>query len=330
MALPPTIAATKQQRDLFSFHADRGAAFQELDRRTEALEAFQKALDSRMEMSLRIHPGYLASIYFTIGKLQRVLGRTDQALAPNQEAQKILRKLIRDDPADTQPQLLQIDVLTEFGLSQRFLGRPDQALAPYREAREILQKLTRDKRIDNRVLLNLGGAVGDLAVAQFEDGRRSEALEAFREAVAINVGLINEGPIAVAAQTQLSRAYNWMGAVHLAMGQALEAVRSYRQAKEIMERLNSPAPDDLYGLACVYAQCGALVGHGKPRLSPDEQAERGAYADRAMNALHRAIATGWTNFAWMAQDWDLDLLRSHPVYRWQLADLTFPADPFQH
>src|SRR5262249_13342267 len=148
-----------------------GAAFQELDRRTEALEAFQKALESRPDMSRQIHPGYLATIYFTVGKLQRDLGRPDQALAPNQEAQRILRKLVHDNPAEIQAQLLLSDVLAEFGLSQRFLGRSDQALAPYREAREILQTLARDKRIDNRALLSLAGAVSELAAAQFEAGR---------------------------------------------------------------------------------------------------------------------------------------------------------------
>jgi len=67
---------------------------------------------------------------------------------------------------------------------------------------------------------------------------------------------------------------------------------------KIDEQLARLRPQDatvLYNLACSY--------------SLTDQVEH------AFAALHRALAAGYDDFKWMAQDPDLELLRKHPLYQ---------------
>ena len=63
------------------------------------------------------------------------------------------------------------------------------------------------------------------------------------------------------------------------------------------EQLARLRPDDatvLYNLACSYSLTGRVA--------------------EAFNALHRALAAGYNDFKWMAQDPDLEAVRQHPLY----------------
>lgn len=63
------------------------------------------------------------------------------------------------------------------------------------------------------------------------------------------------------------------------------------------EQLARLRPDDamvLYNLACSYSLTERL--------------------DEALDALHRALAVGYNEFAWMAKDPDLEAVRQHPLY----------------
>jgi hypothetical protein len=63
------------------------------------------------------------------------------------------------------------------------------------------------------------------------------------------------------------------------------------------EQLARLRPDDatvLYNLACSYSLTDRVP--------------------EAFNALHRALAAGYKDFKWMAQDPDLETLREHPLY----------------
>jgi tetratricopeptide (TPR) repeat protein len=66
---------------------------------------------------------------------------------------------------------------------------------------------------------------------------------------------------------------------------------------KIDEQLAHLRPQDatvLYNLACSYSLTERVA--------------------EAFNALHRALAAGYTDFKWMAQDPDLESLRKHPLY----------------
>ena len=66
---------------------------------------------------------------------------------------------------------------------------------------------------------------------------------------------------------------------------------------KIDEQLAHLRPQDatvLYNLACSYSLTERVA--------------------EAFNALHRALAAGYSDFKWMAQDPDLESLRKHPLY----------------
>lgn len=66
---------------------------------------------------------------------------------------------------------------------------------------------------------------------------------------------------------------------------------------KIDEQLAHLRPQDatvLYNLACSYSLTERVAD--------------------AFNALHRALAAGYSDFKWMAQDPDLESLRKHPLY----------------
>ncbi len=63
---------------------------------------------------------------------------------------------------------------------------------------------------------------------------------------------------------------------------------------EQLARLRPDDPTVLYNLACSYSLTGRVA--------------------EAFNALHRALAAGYNDFKWMAQDPDLEVVRQHPLY----------------
>ena len=71
----------------------------------------------------------------------------------------------------------------------------------------------------------------------------------------------------------------------------------FEDGLKIDEQLAHLRPQDstvLYNLACSYSLTGQT--------------------EHAFSALHRALAAGYNDFRWMAQDPDLDTLRKHPLY----------------
>lgn len=71
----------------------------------------------------------------------------------------------------------------------------------------------------------------------------------------------------------------------------------FKEGLDIDEQLAGLRPHDatvLYNLACSYSLTGQT--------------------EHAFAALHRALAAGYSDFKWMAQDPDLETLRKHPLY----------------
>jgi tetratricopeptide (TPR) repeat protein len=81
------------------------------------------------------------------------------------------------------------------------------------------------------------------------------------------------------------------------LGDAYTKRGRFDDGLKIDEQLAHLRPQDatvLYNLACSYSLTERVA--------------------EAFNALHRALAAGYTDFKWMAQDPDLESLRKHPLY----------------
>jgi hypothetical protein len=82
-------------------------------------------------------------------------------------------------------------------------------------------------------------------------------------------------------------------------------------------RLGFDPAADAYDSARAFARC----------LPPAGRDDTLPFADRALDALRRAVTAGFRNAA-NRDDHDLDPLRDRPDFRLLLMDLAFPAEPF--
>jgi eukaryotic-like serine/threonine-protein kinase len=108
-------------------------------------------------------------------------------------------------------------------------------------------------------------------------------------------------------------------------GQPLEALASIEESRGVLEALIDPDPGDLYNLARGYSQLSLLGAHATP---PATLSERAALADRALDALRRALVAGYSDFPAMDRDKSLDPLRGRADYGALTLDRGFPLDPF--
>src|SRR5262249_25110709 len=138
----------------------------------------------------------------------------------------------------------------------------------------------------------------------------NKALAHQRKAIAL-------APQLVAYRRTLGKHYGTLAEIELA------AARPAAAAAAALERgkLRPRDPNEQYLGGADLASAAALVGKGKERLAPEEEAERNRYADLAMAALRQAVAAGFSDRARLEQDRALAPLRAREDFRRLLADL---------
>jgi tetratricopeptide (TPR) repeat protein len=108
-------------------------------------------------------------------------------------------------------------------------------------------------------------------------GRPADAEQAYEKALAIDPGH--------------AAAANWLGVVQLEQNRPAEAIASFEKAIALGQRF----PATFVNLACARARAGQT--------------------EPALDALDQAFAAGYDDRAWLAQDPDLESLRSHPRFK---------------
>jgi hypothetical protein len=136
--------------------------------------------------------------------------------------------------------------------------------------------------------------------------------------LAILEPLARANPANTDCQGLLARSLSGLGIIHARAGRPSEAVASFGRAATILERLPTPAPFDLYNLACYYALLAGVAAEAGSGLTA---AERQAAADKAMDALRRAVAGGYRNVALFRTDTDLDALRQREDFQKLMQEL---------
>ena len=158
----------------------------------------------------------------------------------------------------------------------------------------------------------------------FENGRLDEAIRDLEQARDRLKTLIQAAPGDRRAASSLALSLGFLGSAHRDKHQPAEALSSLQEARRVLENVLQPAAMDLYNLACTYAGLSTLAESGP---SPPTSAKRENLADRAMEALGRALAAGMTDYALMDRDHDLDPLRERPDFRALILDRGFPSNP---
>jgi tetratricopeptide (TPR) repeat protein len=155
-------------------------------------------------------------------------------------------------------------------------------------------------------------------------GRPAEAVEAFRRAVEERRLIVADGPITKGGRRSLGNEFLDLAEAERALGRPAEAAATLLKLRDLWD----DDPDGLYELARNLALCIPIVAEGHAEPIAEQQAERKKYADRAVDALRRAVAVGFRDLARMRKDADLGPLRARPDFQTLVADLALPLDPF--
>jgi serine/threonine-protein kinase len=304
-----------------------------LGRPAEAMTSWERAL-AAFRVLARDHPDAnryreaLARATHNLATVQAEVGRHAEALVSYRRAAELREALVRDHPDRPLHRYGLAGTYSNLGNLLRNAGQPSEARHAYEQAIAMKERLVRDHPDVAEYRNSLAISLAALGFLLAQIGRESDALPAIRRAAALQEGLVRDYPDVVEYRGPLATSLAAIGSFQRQAGQAEEALRSLRRALELWEPLRLVQPGDFYNIACAHALCMALIGGGRAALSPEERADRESHGERAMAALRRAVAAGAAAPAWLAQDHDLDPLRSREDFRALLRDLVFPADPF--
>src|SRR5215470_13178080 len=183
-----------------------GITYTDHDRYTEALDCFQKSLKIHEEMGSAGDKRDLAALLLDIGRIYRLQGDVDQALAYYGKSLKILEEL------DEKPGIAILQ--TNIGVAYKTQGDYEQALEP------LLKSLGLREEIKDRVGISL--TLNNLARLYQDQGRYAEMLKVSRR----SASLAEE----FNAHEELWNAQYLIGIALQALGQPAEARRSFLAA----------------------------------------------------------------------------------------------------
>ncbi|MGE5549167.1 MAG: tetratricopeptide repeat protein [Bacteroidota bacterium] len=252
-----------------------------VNRREEALEAVQEAVEIRRGLARNRPDAFLPNLAASLNNLGNALGdlgRREEALEATQEAVKIYRGLAKDRPDAFLPSLAP----TLSNLSNRLseLGRREEALAAAQEAVEIRRSLAKDR--PDAFLPDLAASLNSLGNALSELGRREEALEAAQEAAEICRALAKDRPDAFLPYLALS--LNNLSNRLSELGRREEALEAAQEATEIHRGLAKDRPDAFLPVLATSLNNLAI------KLSNLGQHEEALAATQEAAGIYRALA----------------------------------------
>jgi tetratricopeptide (TPR) repeat protein len=200
-------------------------------------------------------------------------------------------------------------------------GRWNDAIQCYRRAIELLEKVPSQPQSRRAVctFISFYAGLGDV---QREAGQRVGAERSYRQALDLgNKYLVESGDQTSRASDCFYATWVSLGQLQIDSGKRQDARRTLQQARSLMEKLPQPNGEDLYNLARMSAQLSRLAGSGQTALSASEQAEHHRYLDQAVDALRKAIASGYRGLAELKKDTSLDPLRDRDDFQKLVAGL---------
>jgi serine/threonine-protein kinase len=252
-------------------------------------------------------------------------GRTTEALTAFEASRLIKRRFAEEHPGVAEYRRDLASSHQNIGSVLRGSGRLAEARAAHQASLTIQRALADAYPAVIGIRRDLANSLNEMGDLLRLMGRPAEAQASYEQALVILEGLFQADPTASDNHTWLIQGLKGLGATHFASGRIPEAVAAWRRAVAIGGRLRSFYDQPLCYLAGCHALLGATAGAPGSGLSADEGPLE---LERGMDALRRAIATGYRDVHWMRRDPDLDPLRARPDFPLLMMDLAFPADPF--
>jgi len=195
--------------------------------------------------------GFRARALINLGQFLSELGQKQEALAPTEEAVRILRQVEGSQP---EARRFLARALNNLGKFLGGLGRPQEALAPTEEAVKIRRELAKT----NPAFLDpLASSLNDLGKVLGDLGRPKEALAPTEEAVKIVRELVKTNPALIGG---LASSLTNLGIRYSNLGRRQEALAATEEAVKIRRELAKTNPASLNDLAGSLRDLGKFLG----------------------------------------------------------------------
>jgi CHAT domain-containing protein/tetratricopeptide (TPR) repeat protein len=209
---------------------------------------------------------FLAGALSSLGIFLSGLGQAQQALAPTEEAVKILQQVKGNQP---EARWFLAMALNNLSKALGELGRRQEALATTEEALKIFRKLA---KANPAFVGDLARVLNNLSVLYAYLGRPQEALAPTEEAVKVFRELAKTNP---AFQGDLATSLTVLGAHYSGLGRRQEALVSTEEAVKIRRELAKPNPAFQGNLASSLTNLGTRyseLGRRQEALATTEEA----------------------------------------------------------
>jgi tetratricopeptide (TPR) repeat protein len=242
-------------------------------------------------------------------------GQLTKGLEYHQKALANREMLVRLTPNDAEAHRDLSGTLNNIGVELAKKGRITEALVMYRRAAELAEAAFVQSP---QVIINgrfLTFQLKNIADLERQLGHVDEALAAFRRVAEIRRKLAAENPAVPSLHSSLWGAYRDLAIYQRELKQIEESRRTLRLAGGVIDHLPSDGPEAQFKLACVRAECAAILGQGKAKLTGEERAEQKNEADLAMDALRTAVASGFRDMERLRKATELNVLRGRVDFK---------------
>jgi tetratricopeptide (TPR) repeat protein len=265
----------------------------------------------------------LALIQTSFGAHLERTGRKSEAEAEFRQALAIQRRLAEENPAVTDFRFRLATSHNSLGNLLGGTGRPLEAEAEHRAALAIRRGLAEAEPGNADRRRDVGISLNNLADLDLDAGRLDAAVARFRESVAMHERLAVDQPTITEYRSGLALALTGLGRALLRDGRSVEAAGPLRRAAALQEAIGDREVEGRFDLACSLA----LLAMATAPAGAEAEAE--AASGRAMDALRRAIASGYrADPARIRADRDWTALRGRADFGLLLMDLAMPDEAF--
>jgi serine/threonine-protein kinase len=315
-------AVTDYRSGLAASHTSLGALLQATGRPQEAEASYRAAL-AVFERLAAEHPAVpdhrqrLAQSHHNLGLLLWATGRRQEAEASYRAALDLQMRLAAEHPAVPAYRQDLAGSHTNLGFLLQDTGRPKEAEASFRAALDLHERLANEHPAVPGYRNSLAGTMVNLALILRERrdlGGARRLLEGAREH--------HRAALRADPNNRTYRLFyrNNRRALADTLVQLGDPAAAAEAAAQLAQAAVDPA-GDVYDAACLLARCVPLAEKdaGLPEAKRQELAR--SYADRALDALRRAVKSGYKDAARMKKDPALDPLRQRPDFQQLLQDL---------
>jgi serine/threonine-protein kinase len=293
----------------------------------EAMHWFEQAREIRAGL-VEDHPEVaryrrdLATALSNIGGVHGMTGQPARALEPLGEARDQAKWLLANDQASIANQDFLAKIGNNLGSAYRDLGHYPEALEAYQQALATQARLAGSHPTVTDFQAALARLHGNIGGVRREIGDPAGALRSFEQSREIRTRLVAAHSAVTEYQVGLAAVLTDLGALHRTRGDDTQALENLQEARRILERIPDLNARGLYNLAVAYVQLGGLSAPPEPPDAPVP------WAERAVQALRRAVDAGLAQARHVSRDPDLAPLRSRGDFQNLLRDMAFPAEVF--